>query len=183
MLLLPDFHADALLHEVPLQISAPAFPTNQLAVEKPKKKETAAATREYELVDPGSLTRTLSYCAVFVEYAKHPRRTYSSHHTAHNRGPKLRELDLLPPSGSATTWCWGQDVIRPSCMPANATRSSSISQRTAIAPCSCGGSPICFSSTYNEPTPAARCTANKQTVHQYVTDSINDYVLAAHSQA
>ena len=98
VLLLPRQHADALLHEVPLQVSAAASSPTAIWW-----RPTARRSREefeYELLDTGIFDED-RYFDVFVEYAKTGPEDMLVAITVHNRGPgggaAARAADALVP--------------------------------------------------------------------------------------
>jgi len=153
-----------------------AYPYEQLAAEN---RNRGRGQREYELVDTGVFHEN-RYCDVFVEYAKASSEDILIRITAHNRGPETTELDLLPTIWFRNTWGWGQDGIRPS-MHAGTGHVIELDEpqyghRNLI----CGGSPeLLF--TDNETN--VRRVYGYDNSHEYVKDSINDYVVNGRSQA
>jgi len=97
-------HSDALLHEVPLQISAARLSLWTTAGGKPAPFERDP---EFELLDTASLTKTATFDVV-VEYAKARRKTFLIRITAHNRAPKLPGVHVIPTIWFRNTWSWNQ---------------------------------------------------------------------------
>ena len=98
-----DSHADALVHEVPLQVPAGGVP-----VRRPGRDQPRAAARdelEYELLDTGVFDDD-RYFDVFVEYAKASPEDILIRITRHNRGPEAATLHLLPTLWFRNTWSW-----------------------------------------------------------------------------
>jgi hypothetical protein len=68
---------------------------------------------EYELIDTGVFNDD-RYFDVFVEYAKKSPEDILIRITAHNRGPDLAELHLLPTLWFRNQWSWNEAEARPS---------------------------------------------------------------------
>ena len=105
VLLLPRLHADPLLHEVALQVSAARL--SLPAASSRRTGAAAARAREYELLDTGIFDDD-RYFDVVVEYAKagagrhrHPRSPST------NRGPEAAPIHVLPHLWFRNTWAWG----------------------------------------------------------------------------
>ena len=110
ILLLPRQHADALLHEVSLQVSRKReFPYRDL-IETNRKRSREEL--EYELLDTGIFDDD-RYFDVFVEYAKAAPEDILIRITVHNRGPETAKLHLLPTLWFRNTWSWEEDVAKP----------------------------------------------------------------------
>ena len=102
VLLLPRFHADALLHEVPVQVSAGRV--SLLACARWMETAPARAGPEFELIDTGIFDQD-RYFDIFIEYAKADRgRHPDSRVTVANRGPEPATLHLLPTLWFRNTW-------------------------------------------------------------------------------
>jgi mannosylglycerate hydrolase MGH1-like protein len=67
---------------------------------------------EYELLDTGIFDED-RYFDVIVEYAKDAQDDILMLVTAHNRGPDLATLHLLPTLWFRNTWSWGDEVPKP----------------------------------------------------------------------
>jgi len=67
---------------------------------------------EFELMDTGVFDED-RYFDVFVEYAKATAEDLLISITAHNRGPDVAELHLLPTLWFRNTWSWSHDSPRP----------------------------------------------------------------------
>ena len=98
VLLLPRQHADALVHEVSVQVSAA-----RVSVRAISSTTNAGRSRqdfEYELLDTGAFAEN-RYFDVFVEYAKAEPEDILVRITVHNRGPEAaraaRAADALVP--------------------------------------------------------------------------------------
>ena len=98
VLLLPRLHADAFVHEVPLQV-----PAGGLSLRRSRRTKQAPQPRnelEYELLDTGVFDED-RYFDVFVEYAKESPEDILIRITVHNRGPEAgraaRPADALVP--------------------------------------------------------------------------------------
>jgi hypothetical protein len=94
-----------MLYKYPQQ----AFPYEDLVA------QNAARTRlepEYELLDTGIFDES-RYFDVFVEYAKAGPDDILVRITAHNRGPAVATLHVLPQLWFRNTWAWGYDNRRP----------------------------------------------------------------------
>ena len=121
LLLLPRRHADALLPEDALQVSAGASsPTRGWS------RRTAAAASiepEFELLDTGIFDDD-RYFDVFVEYAKAGPDDMLMRVTVHNRGPDEAVLHLLPQLWFRNTWSWKHGCRKPELWPSPATAPS-----------------------------------------------------------
>ena len=107
VLLLPRQHADALVHEVPLQV-----PAGGLSLRRPGRDQPAAQPRtssEYELLDTGVFDED-RYFDVFVEYAKATPDDILIQITRRQPRPEAAALHVLPTSGFATP---GPGTARP----------------------------------------------------------------------
>ena len=103
VLLLPRQHADPLVHEVPLQVSAGGLsrtPTSSRPAARRSRNEF-----EYELLDTGVFDQD-RYFDVFVEYAKESPEDILIQITVHNRGPEPAELHVLPTLWFRNQWSW-----------------------------------------------------------------------------
>ncbi|MEP6962430.1 MAG: glucosidase, partial [Acidobacteriota bacterium] len=129
---------------------------------------------EFELNDTGVFYEN-RYCDVFIEYAKASPEDVLIKITAHNRGPDATELDLLPTIWFRNTWSWGRDLaVRPSlrCVSHNVIDLDEphYGHRSLL----CGGAPeLLF--TDNETN--VRRLYGYDNSHEYVKDSINDFVV------
>ena len=98
VLLLSRLDADALVHEVPVQVSAARVSVRRSGHDQPRR--AAGKAFEYELVDTGIFDDD-RYFDVFVEYAKASPEDLLIQITAHNRGPSAghaaRAADALVP--------------------------------------------------------------------------------------
>ena len=106
VLLLRRQHADALVHEVPVQVSAAG-----VSVSRIWSRPTRTRSREefeYELLDTGVFDDD-RYFDVFVEYAKAGPEDILVRITVHNRGPEAARLRVLPTLWFRNTWSWGDD--------------------------------------------------------------------------
>ena len=105
-----DSHADALLHEVPVQVSRRRpFRTTTWS----RRTDSARGSElEYELLDTGIFDDD-RYFDVFVEYAKAAPDDILIAITAHNRGPAPAELHLLPTLWFRNTWWLGDPPAVP----------------------------------------------------------------------
>jgi len=135
--------------------------------------------REFELADAGVFHEN-RYCDVFIEYAKASTDDILIRITAHNRGPDTTELDLLPTIWFRNTWSWGQDGIRPSLRAGDGhcieLDEPQYGHRTLL----CGGAPeLLF--TDNETN--VRRLYGYDNSHEYVKDSINDFVVNGRTAA
>jgi hypothetical protein len=153
-----------------------AYPYEELTREN---RYRGRAEREFELLDTGVFHEN-RYFDVFVEYAKATPEDICIRITAWNRGPNTAELDLLPTIWFRNTWSWGQDGIRPSLRAGEGDRieldEPHYGHRTLI----CGGDPeLLF--TDNETN--VRRIYGYDNSHEYVKDSINDYVVHGRTNA
>ena len=108
-----DSHADALVHEVPVQVSAGGVSRTTTW-----SRRTARRGRhelEYELLDTGVFDDD-RYFDVFVEYAKASPEDILIQITRAQPRPRSRPtLHVLPTLWFRNTWSWGGDGPRPSC--------------------------------------------------------------------
>ena len=101
VLLLPRQHADALVHEVPVQV-----PAGGLSLRRHRRRPTASRGKhepEYELLDTGVFDDD-RYFDVFVEYAKAAPDDVLVRISASNRGPEAAPLHVLPTLWFRNTW-------------------------------------------------------------------------------
>ena len=127
VLLLPRLHADALLHEVPLQVPAARRSRTQRLVEENRAARPRASPSSSSL-DTGVFDED-RYFDVFVEYAKAGARRHPGPRSrVANRGPEAAPLHLLPTLWFRNTWSW--DVGR---APAAPARRRAPPARAAIA--------------------------------------------------
>src|SRR5262249_43398269 len=91
VLLLSRLDADALVHEIPLQVPAAAYPYSDLVETNRRRTRNEM---EYELLDTGVFNEN-RYFDVFVEYAKGSPEDILVQITVANRGPEEAELHLL----------------------------------------------------------------------------------------
>ena len=80
------------------------FPYAKLVEENRRRDKSQP---EFELLDTDVFEED-RYFDVFVEYAKAGPRDILMRVTAHNRGPELAELHLLPTIWYRNTWSWGR---------------------------------------------------------------------------
>ena len=85
------------------------FPYHHL---KEENRRRGKQDWEYELLDTGIFTDN-RYFDVFVEYAKATHEDILILITAHNRGPDVAELHLLPTIWFRNTWSWTPHAYRP----------------------------------------------------------------------
>jgi hypothetical protein len=133
---------------------------------------------EYELLDTGIFDDD-RYFDVVVEYAKVDHDDIVMLVTAHNRGPELAALHLLPTLWFRNTWSWGGSGERPSIVVGDPraevpTAVASHNELGAWRLMADAGARLlfCENETNNE---RLFGTANAS---QYVKDGINDYVVA-----
>ncbi len=86
-----------------------AFPYTQLVE---TNRQRSKSEWEYELMDTGIFDDN-RYFDVFVEYAKATHEDMLIRITAHNRGPDVAELHLLPTIWFRNTWSWTPHASRP----------------------------------------------------------------------
>ncbi len=86
-----------------------AFPYERLRIENRLRGSTKP---EFELVDTGCFDQN-RYFDVFIEYAKAGPNDVFMRVTAHNRGPEIAPLDLLPTLWFRNTWSWDGAAIKP----------------------------------------------------------------------
>ncbi len=134
--------------------------------------------REFELMD----TRVFDenrYFDVFVEYAKATAEDILIRITAHNRGPKLAELHLLPTLWFRNTWSWGSsDDRRPKLVNGGCVKGAAVvgaehyyyGRRWLV----CEGSPELLFTENETNFKRLYGTANRT---PYVKDGINNYVV------
>ena len=87
-----------------------AFPYDDLLAENRRRGKL---DMEYELLDTGVFDED-RYFDVVIEYAKAGPDDLLMLVTAHNRGPDPAILHLLPTLWFRNSWCWGDDVTKPS---------------------------------------------------------------------
>jgi hypothetical protein len=87
-----------------------AFPYSQLVAENRRRGPDQT---EFELLDTG-LFDADRYFDVFVEYAKGTPDEILMQITAHNRGPDVAPLTLLPQLCCRNTWSWKPNASKPS---------------------------------------------------------------------
>ena len=104
MLLLPRLDANALLHEGAVQVSAGAFPYEQLCDENRRRGRTDP---EFELTDTG-IFDDHRYFDVTVEYAKATANDILIRIEVANRGPERARIHVLPTLWFRNTWSWGR---------------------------------------------------------------------------
>ena len=110
ILLLPRLDADALVHEVSIQVSAP-MPSRMVRSSRPIAT-VAGMNQEYELIDTGVFDED-RYFDVFVEYAKAAAEDVLIQITVHNRGPDRGDAScVLPTLWFRNIWSWGGEVLR-----------------------------------------------------------------------
>jgi hypothetical protein len=90
VLLLPRQHADSLVHEASLQVSADSLSCADLIETNRRRSKNEF---EYELLDTGVFNDD-RYYDVFVEYAKESSEDILISITAYNRGPQPAELHV-----------------------------------------------------------------------------------------
>ncbi len=110
VLLLPGRHADSLVHEGALQVSAARLPYDELRAEN---RATRTARPECELLDTGIFATTATSTST-VEYAKAQPRRHPDPDHRHQPRPEPAPLHLLPTLWFRNTWSWGRDDARPS---------------------------------------------------------------------
>ena len=111
VLLLPRQHADALLHEVSLQVSAGRL--SRMTSWSQTNRGRSRQEFEYELINTGVFDED-RYFDVFVEYAKESPEDILVQISVHNRGPEAAEIHVLPTLWFRNRWSWGRDNPRPS---------------------------------------------------------------------
>ena len=152
------------------------FPYGRLCAENQTR---GRGQREFELHDAGVFHEN-RYFDVFVEYAKATTEDILIRITAHNRGPDTAELDLLPTIWFRNTWSWGQDGILPSLRAGQGHRIELDEPQYGHRTLLCDGGPeLLF--TDNETN--VRRIYGYDNSHEYVKDSINDYVVHGHTHA
>jgi hypothetical protein len=85
------------------------FPYDDLVAENRRRGREAP---EYELVDTGAF-EDHRYFDVQVEYAKADVEDILVRISVTNRGPEMRELDVLPTVWFRNTWSWHPSVVKP----------------------------------------------------------------------
>ena len=103
--LLPRLHADPLVHEGALQVSAGGVPLR--AARRGEPRGAARATPELELIDTGVFDEN-RYFDVFAEYAKASPNDILIRITVANRGPEAATVHVLPQLWFRNTWSWGR---------------------------------------------------------------------------
>ena len=128
VLLLPRQHADPLVHEVPLQVSAGArFPYDDLV--RDQRRSAGRHELEYELLDTGVFDDD-RYFDVFVEYAKAAPEDVLIQISVAIAGPEAADLHLLPTLWFRNTWSWGGGGRRPALRAGGAPRRRASSPRS-----------------------------------------------------
>jgi mannosylglycerate hydrolase MGH1-like protein len=82
-----------------------AFPYSDLVETNGQRGRGAA---EYELFDTGIFSEN-RYFDIFIEYAKGDAEDILIRITAHNRGPEVADLFILPTLWFRNIWSWGSD--------------------------------------------------------------------------
>ena len=176
VLLLPRQHADALVHEVPLQVSAGGVPLRRPRRDQPAAG--AAASSSTSCSTPASSTRTAtSTCS-----SSTPRQSPEDiliQITVHNRGPEPAELHVLPTLWFRNQWSWHGERrpagaaagrrrprARASSRPSTPSSASATSTATATSRC-------CSPRT----RPTRSGSSASPTARPYVKDGINNYVV------
>jgi hypothetical protein len=138
---------------------------------------------EYELLDTGVFDED-RYFDVFVEYAKESPHDILIEVAAHNRGPDLAELHVLPTLWFRNLWSWSRSSLRPSLRQLD--RSAGYGVIAAQHPeldefyLYCDGDvPLLF--TENETNTKRIFGVPNRT--PYVKDGINNYVVLGHEDA
>ena len=104
-LLLPRRHADALVPEGALQVSAGGVPVRAARRREPPARQgtsPSSSSLDTGVFDDGR------YFDVFVEYAKAAPDDVLIRVTVANRGPEAAPLHLLPTLWFRNTWTWGR---------------------------------------------------------------------------
>ena len=104
VLLLPRLHADPLVHEVSVQVSAGR--RTRTTTWSQTNGRRSRGEPEYELLDTGVFDDD-RYFDVFVEYAKASPDDLLVEITICNRGPEAAALHVLPTVWFRNTWSWG----------------------------------------------------------------------------
>ena len=179
VLLLSRQHADALLHEVPVQVSAARRSRTTSS-----STRTAAAARsepEYELLDTGVFDDD-RYFDVFVEYAKADSGRHPvPDHRRESRRPSRRRSTCCRRSGSATPGPGDvtTDTRRRACAAARPSRAPSRSScRTAMLGArtlTAEGQPA--AAVHRERDEQRSGCSARRRARRYVKDGINDYVV------
>ena len=129
VLVLPRQHADALVSQVPVQVSAAGVPLRRIS--SPPTRAAASRTSSTSCWTPGIFDED-RYFDVIVEYAKAAHDDILMLVTAHNRGPDAATLHLLPTLWFRNTWSWGDAVAQAdACRPSPGAR---VPQRRAAHP-------------------------------------------------
>jgi hypothetical protein len=137
---------------------------------------------EYELIDTGIFDES-RYFDVFVEYAKAAPDDILVEVTAHNRGPDVATLQLLPTLWFRNTWSWAPGAQRPSLEEDHSAggrtvRASDPELGEWLLSCEDSGELLfCENETNNQRLFGA------PNVAEYVKDGINDYVVSGATDA
>ena len=182
VLLLPRQHADALVHEVPLQVSAarPIRTTSSSTTNRRRGRHEL----EYELLDTGVFDDD-RYFDVFVEYAKAAPEDILVRLTVANRGPEAATLHVLPTLWFRNTWSWGGEAPQARAAAAARARAASASSAPRTPSWASATStarataPLLF--TENE-TNTER-VFGKPNASPWVKDAINNYVVHGKTDA
>ena len=126
VLLLPRQHADALVHEVPLQVSAGRVSVRQIwskTNRRRSRQEIGVRAARHR-----RLRRQDRYFDVFVEYAKASPEDILIQITVANRGPEPAALHVLPTLWFRNTWSWRGERPSRRCDGAGSARRSARSE-------------------------------------------------------
>ena len=108
VLLLPRQHADALVHEVPLQVPAGGVPVRRAGRGEPAARDAASRSSSWSTRASSTSNR---YFDVVVEYAKaDARRHPDPHQRDATAGRKPPRIHVLPTVWFRNTWSWDRTM-------------------------------------------------------------------------
>ena len=178
VLLLPRQHADALVHEVSLQVSAAGV--SRIAISS-RRTAAAAARRSSTSCSTPACSTTNRYFDVFVEYAKAQPEDVLVRITVHNRGPEAGRLHVLPTLWFRNTWSWGDDdteaVVAPGRHRARSKRRTTSSATYSLL---CDGSPELL---FTENESNAQRLWGQPNPSPYVKDAFHSYIVSGQRDA
>ena len=117
VLLLHRQHADALVHEVSVQVSAAGVPVPRPGRDEPRAGRARSSSTSCS-IPASSTTTATSTCSSSTR--RRARKTSSSASPCTIAGPKRRGCDVLPTLWFRNTWSWGEDDRKPSLREAGA---------------------------------------------------------------
>jgi hypothetical protein len=151
-----------------------AFPYDELVAENRRR---GIGSSEYELLDTGIFAED-RYFDVFIEYAQAAPGDILMQVTAHNRGPEIAPLVLLPTLWFRNTWSWSAGAPRPALTPGGNYRIDARHRKLGTYHLYCDGAPeLLFCD--NDTNVRRLWGAAPSSAHP--KDAINDYVVSGQS--